>query len=137
MPIHDWSKGPAGLFHHFHQRWAISICDALNAGRSFDFEGSGIRGVEKYYRRWGAPARPVWQLKKDGSLRGWLARAAYHEFGAANGRAASRGNAGKTPHATEKEGAPAQLDRPRQVEKLPVRIARSIMRWRPVMTSGR
>src|SRR5579872_6571055 len=57
-----------------------AICDALNAGRSFDFEGSGIRGVEKYYRRWGAPARPVWQLKKDGSFRGWLARAAYREF---------------------------------------------------------
>ena len=33
MPIHDWSKAPAGLFHHFHRRWAVSICDALNAGR--------------------------------------------------------------------------------------------------------
>ncbi|HKI20867.1 MAG TPA: DUF4058 family protein, partial [Isosphaeraceae bacterium] len=33
MPIHDWSRVPAGLFHHFHQRWAVSICDALNAGR--------------------------------------------------------------------------------------------------------
>ena len=32
MPIHDWSRKPAGLFHHFHQRWAVSICDALNAG---------------------------------------------------------------------------------------------------------
>jgi hypothetical protein len=33
MPIHDWSRKPVGLFHHFHQRWAVSICDALNAGR--------------------------------------------------------------------------------------------------------
>jgi hypothetical protein len=33
MPIHDWSRVPAGLFHHFHQHWAGSICDALNAGR--------------------------------------------------------------------------------------------------------
>ena len=33
MPIHDWSRVPAGLFHHFHQHWAVSICDALNAGR--------------------------------------------------------------------------------------------------------
>ncbi len=33
MPIHDWSRVPAGLFHHFHQRWAVAICDALNAGR--------------------------------------------------------------------------------------------------------
>jgi Protein of unknown function (DUF4058) len=33
MPIHDWSRVPAGLFHHFHQRWSVAICDALNAGR--------------------------------------------------------------------------------------------------------
>lgn len=33
MPIHDWSRAPAGLFHHFHQYWAVSICTALNAGR--------------------------------------------------------------------------------------------------------
>jgi hypothetical protein len=33
MPIHDWSRKPVGLFHHFHQRWAVSICDALNSGR--------------------------------------------------------------------------------------------------------
>ena len=31
MPIHDWSHVPAGLFHHFHQHWAVSICDTLNA----------------------------------------------------------------------------------------------------------
>jgi hypothetical protein len=33
MPIHDWSGKPAGLFHHFHQQWAGSICNALNSGR--------------------------------------------------------------------------------------------------------
>ena len=33
MPIHDWSRKPAGLFHHFHQQWAGAICDSLNAGR--------------------------------------------------------------------------------------------------------
>jgi hypothetical protein len=33
MPTRDWAKVPAGLFHYFHQRWAVSICDALNAGR--------------------------------------------------------------------------------------------------------
>jgi hypothetical protein len=33
MPIHDWSKVPAGLFHDFHQSWSIRIKDALNAGR--------------------------------------------------------------------------------------------------------
>ena len=33
MPIHDWSRRPVGLFHHFHQQWVGSICNALNAGR--------------------------------------------------------------------------------------------------------
>ena len=32
MPIHDWTRVDAGLFHHFHQRWIGSLCDALNAG---------------------------------------------------------------------------------------------------------
>jgi hypothetical protein len=33
MPIHDWTQAPAGYFHHFHQMWVASICNALNAGR--------------------------------------------------------------------------------------------------------
>jgi hypothetical protein len=33
MPIHDWSRAPVGLFHHFHQSWANAICAALNSGR--------------------------------------------------------------------------------------------------------
>jgi len=33
MPIHDWTRVPAGLFHDFHQSWTIRIKDALNAGR--------------------------------------------------------------------------------------------------------
>src|SRR6476660_6957696 len=33
MPIHDWTKVPAGLFHDFQQSWSIRIKDALNAGR--------------------------------------------------------------------------------------------------------
>lgn len=33
MPIHDWSTAPPGLFHHFHQRWSVSLCDELNRGR--------------------------------------------------------------------------------------------------------
>jgi len=32
MPIHDWTRVDAGLFHHFHLRWIGSICDALNTG---------------------------------------------------------------------------------------------------------
>src|SRR5262249_9939747 len=33
MPIHDWTRVPAGLFHDFHQSWSIRIKDDLNAGR--------------------------------------------------------------------------------------------------------
>jgi hypothetical protein len=33
MPIHDWTKVPAGLFHHFHQDWSIEIARTLNRGR--------------------------------------------------------------------------------------------------------
>lgn len=32
MPVHDWSQVDANLFHHFHQRWTIAMCDGLNAG---------------------------------------------------------------------------------------------------------
>src|SRR6516162_1074676 len=32
MAIHDWTHAPPGYFHHFHQRWAGAICDALNDG---------------------------------------------------------------------------------------------------------
>src|SRR5262245_9524511 len=32
MPIHDWSRVDANIYHHFHQRWTIAISDALNAG---------------------------------------------------------------------------------------------------------
>jgi hypothetical protein len=30
MPVHDWKPVDANLFHHFHQRWTIAICDELN-----------------------------------------------------------------------------------------------------------
>jgi len=32
MPVDDWSSVDANVFHHFHQRWTIAICDSLNAG---------------------------------------------------------------------------------------------------------
>jgi hypothetical protein len=32
MPVHNWARVDANMFHHFHQRWTIAICDALNAG---------------------------------------------------------------------------------------------------------
>jgi len=33
MPLHDWTRVPSGLFHHFHQGWAWEIGRALNRGR--------------------------------------------------------------------------------------------------------
>jgi len=32
MPIHDWSRVNANLFHDFHQTWTINIRNALNSG---------------------------------------------------------------------------------------------------------
>jgi Protein of unknown function (DUF4058) len=32
MPIHNWTRVDAGLFHDFHQDWTIELCRALNAG---------------------------------------------------------------------------------------------------------
>ena len=31
MPIHDWTRVDAGLFHAFHQSWTVKLCDTLNA----------------------------------------------------------------------------------------------------------
>jgi hypothetical protein len=31
MPIHDWSRVDAGVFHAFRQQWIGALCDALNA----------------------------------------------------------------------------------------------------------
>ncbi|OAI52329.1 hypothetical protein AYO44_04785 [Planctomycetaceae bacterium SCGC AG-212-F19] len=33
MPIHDWTRVNAGIFHHFHHEWISTLSRALNAGR--------------------------------------------------------------------------------------------------------
>ena len=30
MPIHDWTRVDAGIFHHFHQQWTVAITNVLN-----------------------------------------------------------------------------------------------------------
>lgn len=30
MPIHDWKRVPAGIFHDFHQEWSVALKHALN-----------------------------------------------------------------------------------------------------------
>jgi hypothetical protein len=32
MPVHDWTRVDAGLFHHFHHQWIDSLSIALNTG---------------------------------------------------------------------------------------------------------
>src|SRR6266849_9617555 len=32
MPIHDWTRVEAGVFHHFHHGWITEIARALNSG---------------------------------------------------------------------------------------------------------
>ncbi len=32
VPVHDWTRVDAGLFHAFHQRWISALSDALNGG---------------------------------------------------------------------------------------------------------
>lgn len=32
MPVHDWTRVDAGIFHAFHLAWAIHLCEALNGG---------------------------------------------------------------------------------------------------------
>jgi hypothetical protein len=32
MPIHDWTRVDAGLFHDFHQSWTVALRNALNSG---------------------------------------------------------------------------------------------------------
>ncbi len=32
MPIHDWTRVDAGVFHAFHHDWITSLSAALNAG---------------------------------------------------------------------------------------------------------
>jgi hypothetical protein len=32
MPVHDWSRVDANLFHHFHRQWTIAVCNSLNTG---------------------------------------------------------------------------------------------------------
>lgn len=32
MPLHDWTRVNAGLFHHFHHAWTAELSKALNSG---------------------------------------------------------------------------------------------------------
>jgi hypothetical protein len=47
MPVHDWTKVPAGTFHHFHTLWLTELSNALNAGvlpRGYDAMAEQVAG---------------------------------------------------------------------------------------------
>lgn len=68
--------------------WTV-LREALEAKRDFDFEGSALRGVEQYYRKWGPTAEPVWRLEKAGSIGGGLLQSAARYRARAERRAIS------------------------------------------------
>lgn len=51
-----------------------AIREAMAACRSYDFEGSVLRSVERYFRSWSAASRPVFTLVNTGSLQGHCMR---------------------------------------------------------------
>ena len=63
MPIHDWTRVRAGIFHHFHQKWIGTLADALNAGLLPDdyyalgeqVAGGGVPDVLTLENVFGAP----------------------------------------------------------------------------------
>jgi hypothetical protein len=63
-----------------------ALQEAVAEGRDFDFEGSSLRGVEVFYRRWGAAAVPVWTIEKSGSIKGSLVQAIIERQAAAKRR---------------------------------------------------
>jgi hypothetical protein len=88
MPIHDWTRVDAGIFHHFHQRWIVAITDVLNQrllpGEYYalaEQQGAGFEPDILTLKAVGAPepddgaaqppaARPPGQDDRDGAAGG-------------------------------------------------------------------
>jgi hypothetical protein len=66
MPIHDWTRVDANLFHDFHQTWTVGIRNALNGGvlpRGFSaLVGQRVRGVAPPHGNRVAIRRPLDRL---------------------------------------------------------------------------
>ena len=63
MPIHDWSRVDAGIFHDFHQAWTIEIRNALNGGRF-------LLGILLWPIRSSAAPFPTWSRRPTASRSG-------------------------------------------------------------------
>ena len=60
MPVHDWTRVGAGIFHDFHQRWIGAIRDALNGGLlPNDFYALAEQAALKTHSRCRAPRRCI------------------------------------------------------------------------------
>lgn len=65
MPVHDWFRVDADVFHHFHQCWSISIADTLNARML----PSGYSALIEQHA--GGIVPDVLALERKGKPRGW------------------------------------------------------------------
>ena len=66
MPIHDWARVPAGLFHHFLQSWTIEITGHLNRTGNLPKGCSAL--VERRFEENDARARPLRLPRADIAL---------------------------------------------------------------------
>lgn len=55
MPVHDWTKVDAGLFHAFHLSWIANLTDRLNNGCL----------PPDYYALAAAPPRSAWSRRNE------------------------------------------------------------------------
>ena len=77
-----------GMDHDFRKKNSIlnmllferMICDALEMGLDFDFEGSILRGVETFFRQWGGELRPNYRVIKIPSVIAFAGIKAYWYF---------------------------------------------------------
>lgn len=51
MPVHDWTRVEAGIFHDFHTAWIPELRRALNGSLRQRAAGADLSGG-----RWGMPA---------------------------------------------------------------------------------
>jgi hypothetical protein len=83
MPIHDWTRVDASLFHAFRHRWLGALCDALNAGALPEDHVALIeaaRGADRIAVRHHGQGRTVAVVEVlspqdkagDGALRGFI-----------------------------------------------------------------
>ena len=50
MPLHDWTRIDAGMFHAFHLHWIVALTDSLNAGiLPADYYALPVRNFDRHW----------------------------------------------------------------------------------------